>query len=326
MDRLERLLDLVHVLHGAREPVPFSRLADTFSDYAEGKADAVRRKFERDKATLAELGIALRYVQDDEDADSGYVLDAERSFLPPLDLDETDRALLATAARAALAAPAFPYRRALRLALGKLGRPDADAIPIVVSAPGSWGAPRAGESDIEALADAVARRKKVTLEYDNARGARSAREVFPYSLFSQRGAWYLVAYDTRHEAVRVFRAGRIASLKVNGQRPGSPDFQLPEGFDPRAAATVDPARFSVHDPVAVELWVDPEVAFLVEKTFGPAPADGDGVFRFESTNLDYVVEQALRLGHRAELRAPAHGRAAVREALEAILEAHEVSS
>ena len=61
MERLERLLDLVHVLQSAREPVPLSTLKEVFRDYGEGSGDAVRRKFERDKAELARIGLVLRY-------------------------------------------------------------------------------------------------------------------------------------------------------------------------------------------------------------------------------------------------------------------------
>ena len=56
MNRLERLLDLVHVLQTARAPVSLEALRELFPDYADGNADATRRKFERDKAELARIG------------------------------------------------------------------------------------------------------------------------------------------------------------------------------------------------------------------------------------------------------------------------------
>ena len=86
MKRLERLLDLVHVLQTAHAPVSLDALRELFPDYAEGNHDATRRKFERDKAELAELGLVLRYVAD-EDAEhggqGGYWLDADASYLAP---------------------------------------------------------------------------------------------------------------------------------------------------------------------------------------------------------------------------------------------------
>ena len=40
MDRLERLLDLVHVLHTSRRPVSLAHLKDRFDDYSDGSDDA----------------------------------------------------------------------------------------------------------------------------------------------------------------------------------------------------------------------------------------------------------------------------------------------
>ena len=64
MNRLERLLDLVHVLQTARAPVSLDALRELFPDYADGSLDATRRKFERDKAELAGIGLVLRFVSE----------------------------------------------------------------------------------------------------------------------------------------------------------------------------------------------------------------------------------------------------------------------
>jgi predicted DNA-binding transcriptional regulator YafY len=123
MNRLERLLDLVHVLQTARAPVSLDALRELFPDYADGSPDATRRKFERDKAELAGIGLVLRFVSEEHaehGGQEGYWLDADASYLPPIDLGPRDRALLTAAARAALGSEAFPHRAALRLALAKL--------------------------------------------------------------------------------------------------------------------------------------------------------------------------------------------------------------
>ncbi len=322
MDRLERLLDLVHVLQTAREPVSLVQLKDQFADYAEGSDEAIRRKFERDKAELARLGLVLRYVED-EDAGAGYLLDAEASYLPPIELDEEERGILATASQAALADPAFPHRAALRLALAKLGTEPDEVSAEVYFSRGSEGA---GEEHgrIEALGAALTTRKRVRLRYQKpGEVTESVREVDPYGLFVRRGVWYLVGHDHRSEEVRVFRVSRILDVAANPKRPGSPDFEVPQDFDLRAVMTTSPLRYQVHPPMAVTIRVDAEVAFLMEREWG-VPSD-DGVFTVETTYLDYVIDQVLSLGTRAELLGPPEARARVADALRRVLDVHEAA-
>lgn len=167
MKRLERLLDLVHVLQSSGRPVPLSALKEVFADYSGDNDESVRRKFERDKSELARMGIALRYL-DDEDGLVGYVVDTEATYLPEIALAEEDRALLATAAQAALATPGFPHRRALRLALAKLGTDPADDERSLLRL--GHRAEEAGAEHVEALTEAVAARKRVRFRYQRPDG------------------------------------------------------------------------------------------------------------------------------------------------------------
>lgn len=317
MKRLERLLDLVHVLQSSREPVTLSALKEAFADYRGSNDESMRRKFERDKAELAALGIVLRYI-DDEDR-TGYVLDTEATYLPEIELDEEDRALLATAAQAALATPGFPHRRALRLALAKLGTDPADDERALLRV--GHRAERAGAEHVEALSEAVAERRRVRFTYRRPDGQTADRVVDAYGIFLREGAWYLIGQDHARGAMRVFRASRMEAPSVD---EGGPHFEVPEGFSVAAYRSVSPLRWSVHEPMRAEVWVDPEVAFLVERDWGAA--DEAGVFTVETSNLDFLVDQVLTLGRRAELRSPPEARARVVEALRAVLAAHEGSA
>ncbi len=321
MDRLERLLDLAHVLQSAREPLSLDQLKEIFDDYAVGSHEAVRRKFERDKAELASIGLVLRVALADEGAAEGYRLDAEASYLPEISLEADERDLLAAAGRAALANPAFPHRRALRLALAKL---DADDVPATTLAfhhgsvdPGEPVAER-----VETLGRALASRKRVTLRHRKPGAEAVEREVDPWALFLDRGAWYLTGFDHRAGERRVFRASRIEEVTLNPKRPKSPDFEVPEDFETPSSRSLDPLHFAIHPEAEARVRVDPEVSFLMEPAWG-AP-DSDGVFTVRTTHLAYLVEQVLGLGHRAELLAPPEGREAMAVALEAVLDAHLV--
>ncbi|MEZ4327774.1 MAG: WYL domain-containing protein [Polyangiales bacterium] len=323
MKRLERLLDLVHVLQTAHAPVSLDALRELFPDYAEGNHDATRRKFERDKAELAELGLVLRYVAD-EDAEhggqGGYWLDADASYLPPIELSGKDRALLASAARAALGSETSPRRAALRLALAKL---DADAEQDAPRAPRVMPARLSEEpvSDaLEQLSDALARRKRVRLRYQKPDAAPSERDVDPYALFSKSGVWHLCGHDHRRAETRVFRVSRVLSLSVNDKKPGHPDYDIPASFRAADYASMDPLRYEVNAPLGCRVRVDPEVAFLMRASWGEP--DADGVFALTTTNLPHLVQQVLDLGLRAELLHPPEAREAVARRLRAVLAAH----
>ncbi|MBC7171687.1 MAG: WYL domain-containing protein, partial [Polyangiaceae bacterium] len=264
MDRLERLLDIVHVLQTSATPVSLAELRDVFPDYAGANDESARRKFERDKAELAGIGIVLRYVSGEEDGDAGYVVDTEASYLPEIDLSAADRALLARAGSAALGGKGFPFPRALRLALGKLGvsasRLDAEAgAGVIVRHPAAE--LRAEESRlVTMIVDAIARRKRLAIEHEKRDGARSSREVDPYAVFCRAGAWYLFGHDHHREATRMFRLSGIRRATVNPKRPAEPDYAIPEGLDPRSYAVPPPHRFGMHEELEARVWVDPDVA------------------------------------------------------------------
>ncbi len=354
MNRLERLLDLVHVLQTARAPVSLAALREQFPDYARGQAEATRRKFERDKAELAGIGLALRFVDDEGEGEGGYWLDADASYLPPIDLSDTDRALLAGAARAALGSQSVPHRRALRLALAKLdadlkidpktdpktnkGAPHAavwEAPLVIPAAPGSRGAgwvagggpaeptqPDLSER-LEALSDALARRKRVTLLYQKPESAPTRREVDPYALFSKSGIWHLCGHDHLRDATRLFRVSRVLEIEVHAKRPTQPDYSVPETFRAVDYSAMNPLHYQMHAPLTCRVRVDPDVAFLMQTSWGePGP---EGVFDVTTSNLPHLVQQVLSLGLRAELLSPPEARDALRAELDAVLRAHEAS-
>lgn len=323
MNRLERLLDLVHVLQTARSPVSLEQLRELFPDYADGNADATRRKFERDKAELAGIGLVLRFVTEEQaehGGQDGYWLDADASYLPAIDLGPRDRALLAAAARAALGSEATPHRGALRLALAKLdpsGADDAAHTPLVM--PGLSQEEPVSEQ-LEQLSAALGRRKRVTLVYQKPDSPKSERDVDPYALFSKSGVWHLCGFDHRRQTTRVFRVSRIASLTVNDKRPSQADYAIPSSFRASEYSVMNPLRYEVNEPLACRVHVDPEVAFLMRTSWGEPSVDG--VFEVTTTNLPHLVQQVLELGPRAELLSPPLAREAVAQRLRAVLLAH----
>src|SRR5712671_4685789 len=327
MDRTERLLDLVALLLGASEPIPFAELRESFPDEYGGPREAAERKLERDKAELLQLGVPIEFVPphyDDERDVGGYRIDRGAYFLPDPGFAPEEAAALYAAASAALAARDFPFAHDLAHALRKLSvagqraasGSEAAARGLLVVRPGDPGR----SAKLTALADAVARRKRVHVRY-RAQATRQVteRDVDPYGLAFRHGAWKLVGYCHLRTDQRVFALDRIEALEVNEQKPAQPDFAIPAGFHAGDAAGLRPWQWRGSEPSKVTLRFERGSELLAERIFDAAPgADA----RLTVTNLDGLLSHVLGLGDRVFIAAPAAARTRARTALEAIRDRH----
>jgi proteasome accessory factor B len=190
MSRIERLVNLITVLSGAPVPVSYERIVREVPGY-EGRPESVRRQFERDKATLRDMGIDLRTGSTDAVATSGDAV----GYLIPADVTIADPGL-SVPERAALAA-------ATALVWGTDETTAQDASPGLVD-------------PVPALADtllaAIEARRVLTFTYRSASagadGAR-VRTVEPWRLVHQAGRWYLIGRDVEAADRRTFRLDRV---------------------------------------------------------------------------------------------------------------------
>jgi proteasome accessory factor B len=329
MQKDQRLLDLAALLLKAAEPVSWREIQEQFADDYAGKGEAAIRKFERDKADLLELGIPVRWVAGDEDLPAGYLIDKDEFYLPDLRLPPEDLALLYLAGSAALANGTFPYARDLAHALNKLS--------FAARAPGASEAaaaaarrlsseedgPDAAASRVEELSRAVAQKKRVHLVYLGAeRRDRTERDVDPYGLFQQGGAWYVVGYCHLREAIRTFHVARIESLAVNAAAPRTPDFQPRRDFSLADHATRETWEYAHHPPVHCRVRLHPPLSAEVLASFGGRARvkeeGGGAVVEVDATNAEGLLRHVLGLGDRAEVLAPRDLRQRAREALTAL--------
>ncbi|MBW0105306.1 YafY family protein [Pseudonocardia sp. KRD291] len=137
-------------------------------------------------------------------------------------------ALFLLAGPAASVAP--PVRSALRKLVGALPdtfRADAEAAAdaVVVDA-ARWGArDRERPATVDALQDAVVRRRKVEMVYEGRDHRRSHRVVDPWGLVDKDDVWYLVAGT--EDGQRTFRVDRMVTVTVTGEVAHRPDgFEL----------------------------------------------------------------------------------------------------
>src|SRR5919206_3013296 len=215
-DRLERLTNLLAVLLETRRPLTLEEIVERVPGYPPER-ESYRRQFERDKATLREIGVPIAlealYAFDQE---TGYRIHREEYELPALDLTDDERVALNLAVTAVRLEGTGPGVGAGRDALLKLGGLEGVAAPTLAALPDVPALP--------ALFDAYRRRARVTFTY---RGG--PRRLDPYGILFRNGHWYVVGFDADRDAIRAFRADRIESAIETG--PGGA-FERPDPFDP----------------------------------------------------------------------------------------------
>jgi len=378
--RTKRLLDLVVLLLDARRPISLSELREQFSEYRTAKPEAGARAFERDKATLLEMGVPLRFVTSDEDSEApgegGYIIDRQKYRLPEISLSAEEVAVLVTTAAAARHQSDFPYRHAAEMAVRKLmfdlsglsaktrrrgplrqpsakgaGSGGATARPneVLVHLPTTFRSGSLGEH-LDLLQEATHYRKRVTFEYDahrvsapvaeperesregrdfesdgaSAVAGPSEREVDPYGLVYRQGAWLLVGFCHRAQAIRRFRVDRILKLKV-APKLRTPDFEVPADFSLQEQGVISPWRFEREPPQRARLWVSAETPWIIDEDFGPAtrsPALDQGregmAVEFECRNPDYLVSRVLGSAGALRVQSPPSLRQRVAETAAAL--------
>jgi predicted DNA-binding transcriptional regulator YafY len=268
--KVQRWIDLLAALLRHRMPVTFPELAlDVPAYLADGSVAAgkpspsLKRAFERDKVELRELGVPIESIGEEGSEESAYRLRTKDFYLPYLGIvsarglerpETVDRygyrsletlafspdeleAIVEGARRVAQAGDPLLAEEA-RSAIRKL----AFDLPVgAADMPGETLIARPRRSSdpktLAALGDALFRRKRVEFTYRAMQsGAPTERAVEPYGLFFVSGHWYLAGRDTEKDALRNFRVSRIQSLRVNANKAGTPDYEIPRTFSLREHA------------------------------------------------------------------------------------------
>jgi proteasome accessory factor B len=250
MHPLERLINLVALLLESSRPLTFDEIRERLPAWQQEDRDTAKRQFERDKDTLRQIGIPIEVVPTDAwEVQEGYVIARDRYALPDISFTSEEAAALFVAAHQpgghGEAAQAF-RKLALGVETGVLSSLRADGTAGVdVSGP-----------HLHALADAVARRRRVRFRYRPVRGRAGQRDVDAWALVFRRGAWYLVGRDRKRREPRSFRLSRILSRVGDAGPGGAP----PEGF--RAAEQLAVGPWGLGEPqTTARLAFSPKVAW-----------------------------------------------------------------
>ncbi|GGO80199.1 helix-turn-helix transcriptional regulator [Nonomuraea cavernae] len=225
MNRTDRLYALVEDL---RAISPRHRSARELAQRFEVSV----RTIERDITALQESGVPI-YAEPGRRG--GYAIDRKMS-LPPLNFTPAEAVAIAVALSRAGDQPfGRQARSALRKVVAAMPGPEGElarelARRVQVAEPAEPGGvrPLGGEGVSRAIEDALQRRRVLRLDYTDAKGALTSRDVEPGVFLGGRGGfWYLVAWCRLRDDVRVFRLDRVAAATVTAER--CPDRPL-EGF------------------------------------------------------------------------------------------------
>jgi predicted DNA-binding transcriptional regulator YafY len=175
-----------------------------------------------------------------------------------------------------------------------------------VDATGWRGAPE-DLAMLPVVQDAVARDRKLLLDYVRADGARGERAVDPLGLVAKGGVWYLVA--STQDGLRTFRVSRIASARVIEVA-----CERPADFDLAAYWRASTEELKERPGYEATLRLEPRMAESirtwqrtspVEPQYGAAPdPDGWVTLRVAFHDEEQARFVVLGLGPRAEALAP----------------------
>jgi proteasome accessory factor C len=228
-------------------------------------------------------------------------------FARPLRLTRSEALAIYLRGTALAGVPGLEEAPALASALGKLAEAlGPEALGELPERVGAAGEGRAVDTLAE-LRRATSAHERVRIEYYSASGAEiTRREIDPEEVFFAVGNWYVVAWDHRADAERLFRADRIHSVQGTG-----------EVFRPRGLQGAGrPLYTPGEDDVGVTLRLGPDarwVAEYYEAVRERELEDGRLEVELPAGRLEWLERLLLRLGPDAEVVRPGELKVRVRE-------------
>lgn len=222
------------------ETTRIGRLVRILTSLQAGKshtADDLAKMFGRSKRTifrdlkqLQGIGIPFHY----NSGTGVYVIDPE-FFLAPVDLNLQESLSLLLLVHKAGEQMELPFKKSALLAALKIETtlPAAvrDYCNFTLSHITAKMAAQAPADDLDRhffeLQTAIGKKRVVDIEYKSLfEGEIINLSIWPYHLFYNRRAWYVMGWSQMHESVRTFKLGRILKLKVDDR-----GFCDEKGFD-----------------------------------------------------------------------------------------------
>jgi predicted DNA-binding transcriptional regulator YafY len=329
VNKAERLIDLIAMLLEAQRPVTLERIRNSIPGYGQATAPSFKRMFERDKSELREMGIPILVEQVDVfGEEQGYRIPKEEYYLPEIDFTQEEKLALLLVNRLS-SGELTPLSREAGAALRKLSPDIGDGSRLVQTHSLHWRFEPQNEpvGSLTALWEAAAGRRTVRFVYHSlGKGKARGRDIDPYGLYFERGAWYVVGYCHLRKQIRSFRVSRIES-SVELAHPGQsgPDFDRPPDFRLEDYSRILPWEFEEGAEYEARVLFSPRMAWQVERDLGDVYAfepveDGGGILYVNVRNEDAFLGWVLSFAEDAEVLSPPELRRKVKERLSLMLD------
>ena len=232
MSKDERLFTLVQCLLASEQYLTARKIRETVAGYGgedDEPDDAVKRKFERDKNVLRDMGIPIETVRDPVSGEEGYRIDRSAYELAPIELT-TDEAVVVM-----VAAQVWRQGKLAGPAAGALMKLRASGAPVVEDS-GLDTLIETAEPAFDAVWGACRDARPIRFWYQKRDGVRAERRILePWGMVCRNGLWYVAGHDRARDAVRVFRLSRvIGSVEPDGE---AGTVTVPPDVDLRAIVT-----------------------------------------------------------------------------------------
>ncbi|MGQ9779333.1 MAG: helix-turn-helix transcriptional regulator [Bacillota bacterium] len=280
------------------------------------------RTVERDLQQLRDIYGPLVYDR----ARGGYRYDGDYG-LPQVKLTAGELTVLLIGQRLLSELAGTPFAAAARRVMEKLplllGEEVSVEIPFEEI---SCGLPRTRGGEVrpayqfDLLAEAIAHRRTVRMVYYSlTRDATTEREVDPYHLRLEAGAWYMIGYCHLRRDLRIFAVDRIKELSLTAKTfERASEFTIRQylgltGGNERGAEHVVRVAF---DPVQAR-WIRERVWHETQKLTDTP--DGGVILEVKVSGLESIKRWVLGFGRHARVLAPPELARMVREEAEGML-------
>ena len=304
-ERLRRLLAIVpHVVN--RPGTPLGELARLF--------DTTEQELLADLNLLFLTGLPPYgpgdLVEVDVDEESRVWIRMADHFSRPSRLTRSEATALYLRGTEVLGSSPPDEAGALRSALDKIAETlGADALgELRVEVGGRGGSP----GPLRSVRDAAGSRQRLEIEYYSAtRDEVTTRQIDPEQVFSAIGNWYVVAWDQRSDAERLFRVDRIREARPTGVT-----------FEPRGLAGSGRDLYSGSaEDITVRLRLGRGARWVADYYQVDRAVEEDGalVVDLPTKDLAWVAKLVLRLRGEARVLDPPELRERVRDLAERTL-------
>jgi predicted DNA-binding transcriptional regulator YafY len=318
--KAERLLNLLAVLRETGRPLSAGEIRERVPGYPDSD-QAFRRAFERDKASLKEMGVEVsKELVPASPEGIGYRVSKKSSRLPDPGLLPEERAAMAMALSAVSVfaesheeSKEDPSREllygAIKIGVDPYTEAQTDATAYL----------RVPAERLAALVEANLDRAVIEFEYEKADGSRRLRRLEPHGIRCVRDHWYLVARPPDEQQLKVFRIDRITSAI---RRVSQPNAFERCGVEEIAEVLQDaPWSIGGGHPRRATIAVEAELSTLAERIFGVEPCGEDSrgrkLFEVKFTWADPIVGAVGTFRDKAEVLGPPDLRSAMQDKLAA---------